>query len=354
MLEVRNFLPRDTETEVSTICNISFDLVGMDGDQIDISTLSVRIDMTSNVIADEVNYVIYDLEADPTLIEIKYIGDASKKTHYNVNVVPEMPFDENQSITVKVNVKTYVVSPAVPVEMEEYETSFTTLNNGIISDFKFAFIDSAVKIPVYAEVLRPNSSTSPTVFHAAFGNWNVRPRTVVRRNQLIIDSGYTIDYKNGQIFFNNDNLEHGDIDYADQIDVDYNFSYFSDEEIKSFFKQAAAVWKINPPFGGPSNIFNTNELYQQILMIGAAMYAFRQLLLGLSLQERRIIFDNESWNDGWKQTKDIFKDLYASYKEAWEKLLEAKKVKLPTITSIVTPEYTLPGGRSRFFRYLYK
>jgi hypothetical protein len=46
--------------------------------------------------------------------------------------------------------------------------------------------------------------------------------------------------------------------------------------------------------------------------------------------------------------------LYEAYKEDWEKLLEAKKVRLPNIKTIITPEYTIPGGRSRMFRYLYK
>lgn len=353
-IEVRNFTPNNQSINVSTITDIEFDLVGLDGDQIDISTLSVQIDTASNIIQDETNTILYDLEADPDLVEIQYTGNSDKKNYYKVHVIPGVPFDENQRVTIKVNVKTYVISPAVPEEMEEYESSFTTMNNGVISDFKFAFIEDITKIPVYAEVLRPNDSTSPTIFYSAFGNWNVRPRTIVRRNQLIINSGFSVDYKNGQIIIDNDNLSHGPIDYSDQIDVDYTFNYFTDEEIKAYFKQAAAIWRVNPPFGGPNNIWSAGETYSQILMVGAAMYAYRQLLLGLTIQEKRIIFDNESWDDGWKQTKDIFKELYQTYKEMWEKLLEAKKVNLPNIASVVTPSYTLPGGRSRFFRYLYK
>lgn len=353
-IEVRNFVPTNRDVNVPIFPDISFDLVALDGDEIDISTLSVQIDTESNVIAGETNTILYDLEANPELTQIQYIGDNESKKYYRVSVIPDGPFDEKQSVTIKINVKTYVVSPAVPEEMDEYETSFITINNGIMSDFKFAFLEGATTIPVYAEVLRPNDSTNPTIFYSAFSNWNVRPRTIVRRNQLIINQGYKIDYKNGQIIIDNDNLVHGAIDWADQIDVDYTFNYFTDEEINAYFKQATAVWRVNPPFGGPGTIYGAGATYEQILMIGAAMYAYRALLLGLTLQEKRIIFDNESWNDGWKATKDIFSELYNAYKDMWEKLLEAKKVNLPNIASIVTPSYTLPGGRSRFFRYMYK
>jgi len=354
MIEVRNFTPENDATSISINPNIIFDLAALDGDEIDISTLSVQINTESNIIIGETNTVLYDLETDPDLTQIQYTGNDDIRKYYKVQVIPDSPFDENQRVTIKVNVKTYVIAPATPEEMGEYETKFTTFNNGVISDFKFAFLEGATRIPVYAEVLRSNDSTSPNIFYSAFTNWNIRPRTIVRRNQLIIGQGYTIDYKNGQIIINNNTLTHGTIDYSDQIDVDYTFNYFTDEEINAYFKQAAAVWRINPPFGGPGTIYSAGATYGQILMVGAAMYAYRALLLGLTLQEKRIIFDNESWNDGWKQTKDIFSELYNSYKEMWDKLLEAKKVNLPNISSIVTPSYTLPGGRSRFFRYIYK
>jgi hypothetical protein len=74
----------------------------------------------------------------------------------------------------------------------------------------------------------------------------------------------------------------------------------------------------------------------------------------LALQEKRIIFDNTSLGDGWTQVKDLFKSLHDAYKEDWKNILEAKKLRLPHIAAVVQPEFTLPGGRSRAFRYLYK
>lgn len=345
-LEIRNFIPNSGQSSVSINTDLTFDLVATDGDQIDISTLSVVINMNSNVISGDINTLTYDFNTQPDLLQIKYTGN---ETYYKIQVLPDFPFDENQTVEVVVNVQSIT-----NVAMVEYVTGFTTVNNGTLTDFKYVFLDSCTKIPVYAEILRPNNSTTPTAFNSAFSNWNQKPQPIIKRNGLIISEGYTIDYKNGKINFDNATLEHGDIDYMDQITADYTFNFFQDEQLIAFMKQANAIWTYSPPFGGSSDIMNASDLLKQVIMIGGAMFAFRDLLLGLAIQEKRIIFDNESWNDGWKAVKDIFKDSYDAYEKLWEKLLEAKKLKLPGIASVVTPEFTLPGGRGRFFRYLYK
>jgi len=350
-IEVRNISPSLNSIHVPINTNIEFDLVGLSGDEIDIETLSVDIEMNSKIISGEVNTFTYDLGADPDLTEITYIGDTK---YYRVTVTPTSPFDEGQAVTIKINVSTKVISPAIPEEMVEYSYNFYTVNQGLISDFKFAFIESAQAIPVYGEILRPNKTTGATIFHSAFKNWNLKPQVVVRRNQVIIEEGFTIDYENGRIIFKNSDLEHGPIEIEDQIDVDYTFSYFSDKQIQSYFDKAKAIWNVHPPFGGPGNIYTTSNTLQSVFMVGAASFAFRELLFGLAVQERRIIWDNESWDEGWKNVKDLFSKLSDEYKGDWEKLLTAKQYQLPSIAAVVTPSYTLPGGRSRFFRYLYK
>jgi len=56
-----------------------------------------------------------------------------------------------------------------------------------------------------------------------------------------------------------------------------------------------------------------------------------------------------------KQAFANFETLKQNYSSDWEKLLEQKKFgPYPTTRMVVTPEYTLPGGRSRWFRYLFK
>jgi len=42
------------------------------------------------------------------------------------------------------------------------------------------------------------------------------------------------------------------------------------------------------------------------------------------------------------------------YKEEFEKLLEKLPIsRYPGVRSISVPEYAMPGGRSRFFRYIW-
>jgi hypothetical protein len=50
-----------------------------------------------------------------------------------------------------------------------------------------------------------------------------------------------------------------------------------------------------------------------------------------------------------------FETLKQNYEKDAEKLLEQKKLgPYPKSRMVVTPEFTLPGGRSRWFRYLFK
>lgn len=330
-LEIRNFYPDDGAGGISINSDIIFDLVALDGSTIDISTISVTIETLSNI--DAATHTISYTISDTT--ELKYTGD---NLHYKVEVNPDRPFDVAQSVTVKVN-----VDDGSGTSMDEYESSFTTVRNGILTDFRYTILESVDSIPVYYEMLRGNNSTAPTYFHSAFNNWNEKPSVVVRKNDLIIDSGFTIDYQNGIVYFDSA------LDYNDKISVDYTFKFFSDEQISRYFQQATSVWKMNPPAGGPSTIYAASSSFQPVFFVGAAVYAFRDLLLSLAIQEKRIIFDNESWEEGWKQIKDLFKGLSEEYKTDWEKLLEAKKFGLPNIAAVVTPSYTLPGGRTLAF-----
>lgn len=335
-IEVRNINPKGSETNVSTTANIEFDLVGTDGDSIDIATLVVSIESVSKITGDTLTntYTVADTSS------LQYQGTSA---YYKIFVNPERPFEQGMTVKIKVD-----VDDTGATSMDQYSSSFTTFYDNIISDFNYALIYQGQNIPVYNEVLRPNSTTTPQIFDSAFRNWNQKPRVEVRLNQVIITDGYTIDYSNGQIIFDSP------LEYNDQVEASYTFRCISDEQIQQYFNMAAGIWRIHPPVGGPRTIYNANQTEKYILFLGAAQFAFNDLIFALAIQEKRVIFDNRSWDDAWKTILESFKGLRDSYKDMWDKALEAKKVQLPRISSIVTPEYTLPGGRSRFFRYLYK
>jgi len=335
-IEVRNLKPKDQSFNISPYTNVEFDLVSVGSSLIDISSLSVVFTMYSNIDGNE-----YDLVYSVT--DTNVISYQGSEIFYHVIVNPDRPFDEGSSITLSIN-----VNDSLNVAMTEYVSTFGIYYVDIISDFKYAFINNAQEIPVYNEILMKDSTSSPKEFDSAYKNWNMKPKPRIQVNEVIVEDGYTINYEEGKIVFDSS------LDYNDQVEATYTFSFFSDEQINSYFKQATAVWQRNPPFGGVTTIYRADSMMQSVLMVGAATYAFRDLMFNLAFQEKRVIFDNHSWEDGWKQINNLFKDLYDSYRNDWEKLLEAKKLRLPEIASVVTPEYTLPGGRSRYFRYLYK
>jgi hypothetical protein len=87
-------------------------------------------------------------------------------------------------------------------------------------------------------------------------------------------------------------------------------------------------------------------------LYGAAKDALRQLMLCVNFQQPAQVFG------GPEQAAKAFANfdtLKQNYEKDAEKLLEQKKLgPYPKSRMVVTPEFTLPGGRSRWFRYLFK
>jgi hypothetical protein len=345
-IEIRNISPANLAINISPNVSLSLDIVAMDAYTIDITTFEIIIEMNSKIITGDTTSVTYTDESD----EVSYTGDTA--TFYHVDINPSIPFDEGQVITVSVNIQGTDDNDQ-PFTMDEYTISFTTRYNVVLSDFRYAFIDATERIPVYNELLRKDSTTDPIVFDSAFDKWNRDKFLKIRLNQMIIREsdatyGYKTDLDKGIVKFNSA------LDYNDAVDASYTFRFFKDEEIEAFFRMAVAQWTMAPAYGGPSNIYGSDRVTRGILMVGAAMFAYRELLMRLALQESRIIFDNNSWGEGWQKTESLFKGQYDMVKEMWEKSLEAKKLRLPAIGVVITSDMSLPGGRSRLFRYLYK
>ena len=344
-IEVRNFFPADESISIPIYSDISFDLVVLDDYTIDITSLTVGIETTSNI--DEDNHTLSYAYGDGEIIVVQ-----ASATHYKIRVNPSTPYDEGLDVTVSVNVEGTDENSDL-YEMVEYTSAFSTNYNGLMSDFKYAFIHHAQEIPVHQEILRKDSTSAPQIFDSAYKLWNRTPTPRIRLNQVLVKSDntnypYNINYETGEISFTNA------LSYNDIVDAEYTFSFFSDEEVESFFRQATSVWNLSPPYGGPLDIYSASQDLRGGLMVGASLFAFREMLYSLAFQQKRIIFDNASWGDGWVQVKDLIKNLHDLYKDDWEKLLKAKKVRLPSIKNIISPEFSMPGGRSRMFRYLFK
>tara|TARA_R110000824_G_scaffold148242_3_gene317871 strand:+ start:56364 stop:57845 length:1482 start_codon:yes stop_codon:yes gene_type:complete len=189
-------------------------------------------------------------------------------------------------------------------------------------------------------------STFSTIYNCAYKNWNMDPRPVVRVNNRILDDNWHADY-DGKIYF--DTL----MAPEDQIHVQYSFAYFSEEELMSFLLFGLRMMNSVPP---ASEQYFSLEIaptaWDAGILLWAAQTALKRLIFGLNWQEKMVIYGRP---EDAQSARAAFEGLYQSYAETWTEFSKNVKTrKLPGLGIYITPEYTLPGGRSRWFRYMFK
>ena len=201
----------------------------------------------------------------------------------------------------------------------------------------------AQNIPVYFEQAKP--SFDRLKFDFTYPRWNQSSRIKVYRNKKIITEGVHINHYKGRITFS-ENLLPQDI-----INVDYDFRWFTDEELDQFLNNALMAFNSFPPVKYYT-LENVPAIYMSTILYGAAKDALRQLMMCLQFQEPQLVFG------GPERAQNVFSNLETlkqNYEKDWDKLTEQKKYgPYPKMHVMIVPEYTLPGGRSRWFRYLFK
>ena len=204
-------------------------------------------------------------------------------------------------------------------------------------------LSCAQNIPVYFE--QSKISRDNKKFELTFANWNQSPGVKIYRNKDIISSGYSVDYFNGNVTFDNTLLD------QDVVNADYNFQWFSEDDLTRFLANAIQTVNLYPPVSN-YGLENFPNRYLPIVLYGAAKDALRQLMMCLNFQQPAQVFGGV---EEAQRAFANFESLKKNYEGDWEKLLEQKKYgPYPVSKLIVVPEYTLPGGRSRWFRYLFK
>jgi len=197
------------------------------------------------------------------------------------------------------------------------------------------------------------SGTFSTIFDFAFKNWNQDPRPIVRLNNTrIVDDGWHSDNQ-GKIYL--DRL----MAPEDYINVSYNFAYFSEEELLSFLTFGLRMMNTIPPASQQYNTLQHAPMsWDAPILLWAAITALKRLIFGMGCQETELLFggpDNINSEEAARAYSETLKGLYTDYTELWKEAAEnVKTKKLPGIAIAIQPEYTLPGGRSRWFRYLFK
>lgn len=183
-----------------------------------------------------------------------------------------------------------------------------------------------------------------TIYSFTFRSWVRDWKPIVRLNNRIVEDGWYTDY-DGKIYF--DRL----MTPEDIVEVTYKFSCFSLEHLLNFLDLGVKSMNAVPPASTVYASIDTIPVAWELPVLAfAAAQAMRRVAFGINFQEKRSIYGEE-----WAQNAvGIFQSLYADYSKIYDENKGIKTSVLPSIAQYVTPEYSLPGGRARFFRYMYK
>jgi hypothetical protein len=195
-------------------------------------------------------------------------------------------------------------------------------------------------IPVYSEVSRRNATKSE--FQFTFPRWNMGNHTVFVNDEEVT-SGFAIDTDAGRVRFDAPLLD------SDAVRATYTFRFFSSTDLLRFINDAINNLNVGPPLYSWTPETLPPQMFG-VIMQGAAALAIQKLLMCWSIQQIRKIFgdkDAQAVQSNWQSLKQ-------NYEEQFKELrVQAKISRYPTPAAVIAPEYTLPGGRSRWFRYLF-
>ncbi len=248
---------------------------------------------------------------------------------------------------------TYIVGGEEKIELQTVtvvESETNTIPSSFYTTRLIAFrealehhISCAQTIPVYFEQAKP--SRDNTTFEFSFPDWNQSAGVKIYKNQEVVIADAEVDYFKGTVTFDTTLLP------QETVNADYNFKWFTEEQLTRFLVNSLQTVNAFPPHSGYT-LDDIPDRYTPALLYGAAKDALRQLMMCVNFQQPAQVFGGTE--DAQKAFAN-FETLKQNYEKDWEKLLDQKKFgPWPKTLAIVTPEYTLPGGRSRWFRYLFK
>ena len=241
----------------------------------------------------------------------------------------------------------YTTDAGDGVEFQTVDVLLPSDNIDIYSQMKVdlikmleAYIPCAQNIPVYFEQARPSEGSQTYQF--TFPRWNQTSGLRVYRNKQMINQGFEVDYFHGKIVFDDRQTKY------DVINADYNFRWFTDEQLYDFMLQALREINIAPPYKtwNFESLFTNTEAMQYIsaVMYGGARNAIRTLMLCLQFQEPEEVFGGPEKAQQKFSNMNVIKE---NYEKSFDKIIQNKKFgRYPSTRMLITPEYTLPGGRS--------
>jgi hypothetical protein len=203
------------------------------------------------------------------------------------------------------------------------------------------YIDPINKIPIYNELARRNQAGD--VYRFNWPRWNMG-NPEIRRNNVVITDGFLMDMDAGVVTFSKPQHE------TDVVRATYNFRLFSTIDMRRFLMDAMNQINLEAP-GTAFSLETIPDNWVGVLLMGATKNALKAAIQRLTFQEPRTIFgDPELAKEAIETYKALKENNEKEFSEEKKKL---KRSRWPRPASVVSPEFTLPGGRARWFRYLF-
>ena len=194
-------------------------------------------------------------------------------------------------------------------------------------------LSCAQNIPMYFE--QAKTSRDRQLFRFTFKNWNQSPGVKIYKNQEIMTDNIEVDYFNGSVRFEDGLLP------QDVINADYNFQWFTEDELDRFIFNSLSSINMFPPATAQYALESLPPRFTSALLYGAAKDAIRQIMMCLQFQEPSKIFGDP---EAAQQAFSNFETLKKNYEADWKLILEQKRLgPYPRIRGYITPSYTLPG-----------
>ena len=333
---VKNPLPRVNIDAIPASTIFSYDLAPYNNAEININTLVVKLYITGGGAQNMVQRLTFHYGHTALTV----VGDALTGYNIKVDAFPnfELNFESEQSIEVRIEVE-----DSLGNVMRPFRTHYRTINFDQYDALSFLLKD-VTEIQVQNEQGRINHDGTEVEF--GYRPWALNKTPIIYKNGIQITSGYTIDKVNGKLLFSTP-LRFGDP--VDIITADYMFSVFTDLELIGYLNQALSTYNGWRP-ASRWRLSNAPPQADAAIILGAASYALQAIELGFINQQALIKWTEA---DVSKLTGPL-QDVKEKYRQEFEKVLEEKRYQLAGTRTLVTSEYTLPGGRSRFFRNLFK
>lgn len=210
------------------------------------------------------------------------------------------------------------------------------------------FLSSSQRVPVYYEQAKPSSDNQ--TFRFTFPRWNQTTGCKIYKNGKIVTSGLEINYFKGEIVFDYPLLP------EETVHADYNFRWFEDEQLNAYIINGINMYNHTTPFTG-YNYENIPDGSITGVLYKATADALRQQIADLMFQQPQIVFgQNGDGNaaDAAAKIRSDLESLKKNFEGDWKYIFEQKKLgRYPSIWVSIPMNFTLPGGRSRWFRMMF-